>query len=88
MQDIYWEVALALTSGFFYDLIDTNWTEEGQDEKMEWKAQQLFDAGAPWGDFGTRRRRHFEAQERVVRIGKSTLIHRHQQRVSGDDPWR
>ncbi len=37
---------------------------------MEAKAKRLADAGVLWGDFGTRRRRHFEAQDRVVRIGK------------------
>jgi nicotinate phosphoribosyltransferase len=50
-------------------MIDTDWTEDGQDEKMEAKAQRLAAAGVFWGDFGTRRRRHFAAQERVVRIG-------------------
>jgi nicotinate phosphoribosyltransferase len=70
-RTIFWEVPLlALTSEVFFEMIDTNWTEEGQEEKMLAKAQRLADASVAWGDFGTRRRRNFEAQERVVRIGK------------------
>lgn len=70
-RTIFWEVPLlALISEVYYEYIDTNWTEDGQVEKMEGKAQRLFDAGVSWGDFGTRRRRHFAAQERVVVIGK------------------
>jgi nicotinate phosphoribosyltransferase len=69
-RTIFWEVPLlALTCEVWYEMIDTNWSEDGQEEKMEAKAQRLADAGVKWGDFGTRRRRHFEAQERVVRIG-------------------
>jgi len=70
-RTIFWEVPLlALISEVYYEYIDTNWSEDGQVEKMEGKAQRLFDAGVAWGDFGTRRRRHFAAQERVVAIGK------------------
>ncbi|MBU6453755.1 MAG: nicotinate phosphoribosyltransferase [Cyanobacteria bacterium REEB67] len=69
-RTIFWEVpVLALVSEVYYEMIDTNWTEDGQEEKMLDKCQRLFDAGVAWGDFGTRRRRHFAAQERVVRIG-------------------
>lgn len=70
-RTIFWEVPLlALTCEVFYELIDKNWTEDGQLEKMEAKAKRLFEAGVMWGDFGTRRRRHFAAQERVVEVGK------------------
>ena len=70
-RTIYWEVPLlALVSEVFYELIDTAWTEDGQEEKMEAKAKSLAAAGVQWGDFGTRRRRNFKAQDRVVRIGK------------------
>lgn len=70
-RTILWEVPLmALICEVYYDLIDTNWTEEGQVEKMEAKAAKMAEAGVLWGDFGTRRRRHFEAQERVVVAGK------------------
>ncbi len=68
---IFWEVPLlALTSEVYFEKIETDWSEDGQDEKMLAKAQKLHDAGVAWGDFGTRRRRNFEAQERVVRVGK------------------
>lgn len=70
-RTIFWEVPLlALAAEVYYEMIDTNWSEEGQEEKMQGKAERLFAAGVLWGDFGTRRRRHFAAQERVVRIGK------------------
>jgi nicotinate phosphoribosyltransferase len=70
-RTIFWEVPLlALVAETYYQEIDTNWNEDGQVEKMEGKAKRLFDAGAAWGDFGTRRRRHFMAQERVVEISK------------------
>lgn len=69
-RTIFWEVPLlALISEVYYEYIDTNWTEDGQVEKMEAKARRLFEAGVLWGDFGTRRRRHYAAQERVVAIG-------------------
>lgn len=70
-RTIFWEVPLlALVCEVYYEMIDTNWSEDGQVEKMEDKARRLFEAGVAWGDFGTRRRRHFAAQERVVEIGK------------------
>jgi nicotinate phosphoribosyltransferase len=61
---------LALISETYYEEIDTAWTDEGQDELMIEKSARLTAAGVIWGDFGTRRRRNFEAQERVVRICK------------------
>lgn len=70
-RTIFWEVPLlALICEVYYEKIDTNWNEDGQDAKMILKADQLAEAGALWGDFGTRRRRSFEAQERVVRLCK------------------
>jgi nicotinate phosphoribosyltransferase len=68
-RTILWEVPLlAMISETYYEEIDTDWSEEGQDERMLEKSARLTEAGVIWGDFGTRRRRHFEAQERVVRI--------------------
>lgn len=70
-RTILWEVPLlALICQTYYEEIDTNWTDEGQDELMLEKSAKLMAAGVPWGDFGTRRRRNFESQERVVRICK------------------
>ncbi len=68
-HSIPWEVpALALASETYYEEIDTNWSHDGQEALMLEKSAQLQDAEVPWGDFGTRRRRDFESQERVVRI--------------------
>ncbi|MCC7531381.1 MAG: nicotinate phosphoribosyltransferase, partial [Candidatus Melainabacteria bacterium] len=70
-RTILWEVKLlALISETYYEYIDTNWSDDGQDEQMLAKSIQLTDEGVRWGDFGTRRRRNFAAQERVVRICK------------------
>jgi nicotinate phosphoribosyltransferase len=70
-RTILWEVPLlALICQVYYEEIDTNWTEDGQEELMLEKSLRLMEAGVLWGDFGTRRRRHFAAQERVVRICK------------------
>lgn len=72
MRTILWEVPLlALISETYYEEIDTNWSDEGQDELMVEKSARLTAARVFWGDFGTRRRRNFEAQERVVRICKN-----------------
>lgn len=71
-RTIFWEVPLlALICEVYYEKIDTNWSDEGQDELMVGKSERLKAAGVLWGDFGTRRRRNFEAQERVVRICKN-----------------
>lgn len=70
-RTILWEVKLlALISETYYEFIDTNWSDDGQDEQMLAKSIMLMDEGVLWGDFGTRRRRNFAAQERVVRICK------------------
>ncbi len=70
-RTILWEVKLlALISETYYEHIDTNWSEDGQDDIMLQKSMMLMDAGVAWGDFGTRRRRNFASQERVVRICK------------------
>jgi nicotinate phosphoribosyltransferase len=71
-RTILWEVPLmALVCEVWYEMIDTNWTEDGQYTKMVEKAQRLAEAGVLWGDFGTRRRRNLGAQERVVQVGKA-----------------
>jgi nicotinate phosphoribosyltransferase len=67
-RTILWEVPLlALISEVYFAKIDTSWSEDGQDEKMLEKAKRLFEKRVLWADFGTRRRRHLESQERVVR---------------------
>ena len=71
-RTILWEVKLlALISETYYEHIDTDWSDDGQDDQMLAKSIMLMDEGVLWGDFGTRRRRNFAAQERVVRICKN-----------------
>ena len=66
-----WEIPLMYTvSELYFRTIDTNWTEAGQDALMRCKAEALSNAGAFVSDFSTRRRRHFMAQDRAVRILK------------------
>jgi nicotinate phosphoribosyltransferase len=68
-RTILWEVPLlAMICETYYEEIDTNWSDDGQNELMLEKSMRLNEAGVIWGDFGTRRRRNFAAQERVVRI--------------------
>lgn len=67
-RTILWEVPLlALVSEVYFKICDTNWTDEGQDEKIAVKGNLLTNANCIYADFGTRRRRNFESQDRVVR---------------------
>lgn len=67
-RTIYWEVPLlALISESYFETIDTHWTEANQVDIIRAKGQRLNDNGVFFGDFGTRRRRNYDAQDRVVR---------------------
>lgn len=72
IRTIFWEVPLmALVCETYYEVLDKAWSEDGQEEKMIKKVNYLAKNNVKWADFGTRRRRNFAAQERVVRIAKS-----------------
>jgi nicotinate phosphoribosyltransferase len=69
---ILWEVPLmALISEVYFEYVDTDWNDDGQEEKLEIKASDLSMCGLSWACFSTRRRRNYESQCRVVDIHKN-----------------
>lgn len=73
-RTILWEVPLlALISETYFKVCDTNWNNEGQEEKILLKGKLLSETNCIYADFGTRRRRNFESQERVVKTLKDNI---------------
>lgn len=67
-RTIYWEVKLmALISELYFRMTGQS-PEDWWENKIETKAENLFNAGCYWIDFGTRRRFSLNVQERVVQI--------------------
>lgn len=72
---ILWEVKLlAIISELYFQMADTKWNMDGQESKIFEKASTLTDC--LYADFGTRRRRSFEAQRTVVEglAGRSGFV--------------
>ena len=66
---ILWEVPLlAIVSELHGRLLDVGWSRRGQAERLREKGRTLLRAGCRFADFGTRRRRDFQAQNLAVRI--------------------
>jgi nicotinate phosphoribosyltransferase len=64
-----WEVKLMYTiSELYFQMVDTNWNPVGQGPKAYDKMFALDSADCITTDFGTRRRRNFTSQERVVEV--------------------
>ena len=75
-KTIMWEVPLmAIISRNHFLHVDAKWNKKKTAEKQEilalQKARNLSNAGCLWADFGTRRRRHYESQDRIVEIHKN-----------------
>ena len=65
-RTIFWEVKLmAIISELYFRMSDTEMSKDWADRIID-KSIELQAAGCKWSDFGTRRRRSFEVQNRVV----------------------
>lgn len=65
-RTIFWEVKLmAIISELYFRMAGTEMSKDWADRIVE-KSIELQAAGCKWSDFGTRRRRSFEVQNRVV----------------------
>ena len=68
VETILYEVPLlALTSEAYFKFVDTDWMHDGQEDLAYQKASALLKAGCVFSDFGSRRRRDFETQNRMVK---------------------
>jgi len=68
-SNILWEIpGLFIPSDAYYKFDDTDWSDEGQEALLREKGKFLWNC--TFADFGTRRRRNFESQDRAVRILK------------------
>lgn len=71
---ILWEVPLMSVISFVYFVIeDTDWSMQGQDNNILEKRVRLTDNEVCYADFGTRRRRNYATQERVVALSSENL---------------
>ncbi|KAG8800361.1 nicotinate phosphoribosyltransferase [Serendipita sp. 398] len=67
VETIMWEIVLmALLSEIYFQVVDTDWINESQEERAYEKGKDLLLAGCTFSEFGTRRRRSFKVQEDVV----------------------
>ena len=68
VETILYEIPLlALTSEAYFKFCDTDWTHEGQEELAYQKGVALLKAGCVFSDFGSRRRRDLETQNRMIK---------------------
>jgi nicotinate phosphoribosyltransferase len=66
-ETILWEVKLMSVISELYFKINTNWTMNGQIEKINEKGKILEENNCALSEFGSRRRRSYEVQDLVIR---------------------
>ncbi|KAK4054474.1 nicotinate phosphoribosyltransferase [Microbotryomycetes sp. JL201] len=67
-ETILYEVpVMSIVSEAYFTYIDTAWDYVGQYELAKEKATRLYEAGCITSEFGTRRRRTYQAQDIVIR---------------------
>lgn len=67
VESILWEVPLmAIISEVYFTTVDKEWDYVGQKELAKEKGEKLFKNGIMLAEFGTRRRRSYEAQRIVI----------------------
>lgn len=70
-RTIYWEVPLlGLVSDAYFKTIDVDWTDDGQLELAHRISDEFYKHKIMFADGGTRRRRNYEAQDRMVGVFK------------------
>jgi nicotinate phosphoribosyltransferase len=68
-SSILWEVVLmALISEVYFDVVDTDWSYDGQEGLAYDKYKRLTRNGCSFADFGTRRRRSHKSQDIAIKI--------------------
>jgi len=68
VETILYEVPLmSIVSETYFNSVDTDWSDEGQEDLAFEKGKRLFQAGVALSEFGSRRRRSYDTQESVVR---------------------
>ncbi|KAF8807093.1 nicotinate phosphoribosyltransferase [Phlegmacium glaucopus] len=68
VETILWEVPLmACLSESYFQVVLVDWSYDGQDSVAYEKAKTLLEAQCHFSEFGTRRRRSFQAQDIVVK---------------------
>ncbi|KDQ13432.1 hypothetical protein BOTBODRAFT_33453 [Botryobasidium botryosum FD-172 SS1] len=68
VETILYEVPLmSIVSESYFNSVDKDWEDEGQEELAFEKGRQLFQAGVALSEFGSRRRRSYGTQETIIR---------------------
>jgi len=79
---LYETPAMAIVSEAYFLHVDTDWNLDGQEELAFQKGKTMYEAGIALSEFGTRRRRSYDAQHLVMQ-GLIRAHHDRAESVSG-----